>query len=199
MPEEGLPWLKKDQLLSDEEIQSLYNEGQGRSLQVIDTDPSNNATLVPINSVLSWTLKAPMDVAGYDVYFGTDPNLTASEKVVDHELVNNVDPFDEYPMDFDTTYYWRVDVNEISGELHTGLRLSFTTVPETPILNPDLPECTAVDAGDDVVFTVEATNPWTNDGTGMTYAWGKVGEGGMLSTTDTLEILNAQLAQEGLY
>lgn len=145
-----------------------------------------------------------MDVAGYDVYFGTDPNVFMNEKVVDYELVNSVAPLDGgEDMDFDTTYYWRVDVyeaNDIAGEVfHPGIRLSFTTVSDTPVLNPDLPQCVAVDAGENVVFTVEATNPWTNDDTGMTYAWQKVGEGGVLSATDTLEILNAQIAEEGQY
>jgi hypothetical protein len=57
-----------------------------------------------------------------------------------------------------------------------------------------------VEEGEDAVFIVDATNPVTMDDTGMTYAWYKTGDPGVvLSTTDSLTINSATVADEGYY
>ena len=64
---------------------------------------------------------------------------------------------------------------------------------------PDNPADAAVFPGETAVFQVQAINPYTMDSTNLTYAWRKVGEPTVLSTTDTLQILNAQISNEGEY
>lgn len=90
-------------------------------------------------SSLSWT--APSDpnivsISGYDVVFGTEPNM----------LLNPVYPVttESLPVTlaYDTTYYWRVDThlvwdtNEITGFINdtvTGSEWTFTTLPENKV------------------------------------------------------------------
>jgi hypothetical protein len=197
-----------DRALTQQEIDWLYNAGSGRPAPVTSLMPTPHhaSLLVPRSQVLSWELVEEMDVVGYDVWFGTDANEISPNydftKVLDTTTDTTFDPFGEDPLDFEQKYYWRVDIheaNDVGTIFREGRLWRFTTMPPVPLLDPDLPAAVVIDAGQTATFVVDAINPVTEDDTGMTYEWLKAGDPTVLSTTDTLEITNAQIANEGRY
>jgi hypothetical protein len=181
-----------------------------------DPAPSDGTDRVLLDTVLSWT-------TGGDPNNPTEPNPSITKHFV---YMNTGSPSDpnlylkatipagvppaataEYPtegLEREKTYMWRVDegigVYEPDDPRNiTGLTWSFKTVLSVPMFEANLPADVQVFLGETVVFTVEATNPYTMDSTGMSYAWYKVGEPAVLSTTDTLEIADVQVADEGGY
>ena len=212
--DEVLVW---NRVLTDEEVLYLYNDGSGSPLlKILDIVPDYGATLVPRDQVLSWSLKEPMDVVAYDVYFGTDPNVEVAgynPKVVDFELVNSHDPYgsegEEGLLEYDTIYYWRVDThepNDVGTKIYPGIQLKFHTIPSTPLFNPNYPEDTLIEEDGDVVFVVDVTNPVTMDKNDMTYAWFKddsplsdIPDKISGSSTSMLTINDAALADEAYY
>ncbi len=96
--------------------------------------PPNGATNVDNNENLDWTAGAR--ATSSTVYFGTDPTPDAGEF-----LVSTVGSSWNLPaLDWNTTYYWRVDSNNSAGTT-TGSVWSFTTESE-PL--PDLEATSAV-------------------------------------------------------
>ncbi|MHC4424293.1 MAG: LamG domain-containing protein [Planctomycetota bacterium] len=97
-----------------------------------DPNPDVGATLVPIDSNLSWT---PGCLAvSHDVYFGTDYNDVNDANSTSHPNVdyNNVDvnEYDPDPcgLDYYTVYYWRVDeVNDTNVWKGRVWSFSFST------------------------------------------------------------------------
>ena len=108
----------------------------------IATDPVPESGDTEVDSVLttsvSWS--APVDVnlveiTGYDVYFGTynDPNMT------DNPMVNTTETSIPVSLDYNTTYYWRVDTyvtwdtTDVTGNLNDiieGETWILTTLPD---------------------------------------------------------------------
>jgi hypothetical protein len=181
-------------------------------------EPADGVINVPLDQVLSWyTGPDPADptqpnplITKHFVYMNSgnddDPNLV---------LVNTIDagsppaPTAQYTppagLSRDGVYLWRVDEgigdypegdpNNIEGNVWT-----FAAVTSKPIFEAGLPADVLVEAGEDATFVVSAMNPYSMDYNGMTYAWKKVGDPGtVLSTTTTLEIPDAQIANEGQY
>ncbi len=131
-------------------------------IQGAATDPIPSGE-TPVDSqtmtAVSWT--APVDpnlasVTGYDVVFGTEPNMLLNP--VYSVTVESL-PLDGVngpaPLTFDETYYWRVDShvvwdsNEITGSFNQtveGFDWFFSTLPDdlTPV----------VDLGDNIVTSV---------------------------------------------
>ena len=92
------------------------------------TAPTNGATLVAVNSTLSWTTGVFTD--NVDVYFGTNQALVTSldttVRVLSASTATSYDP----PGDLaeGATYYWRVVArNTTSGEVASSSIYSFTT------------------------------------------------------------------------
>ncbi|MBP7051751.1 MAG: Ig-like domain-containing protein [Phycisphaerae bacterium] len=123
-----------DRVLADEEIQQIML-GLTDPALAYDSSPADGSTDVPRDAALSWS--AGDSAVAHDVYFGT-----ALEDVNDASRANpgNVlvsegqettayDPAD--PLDFGTTYYWRID--EVKGApdntVSKGEVWSFTTEP----------------------------------------------------------------------
>ena len=98
-------------------------------------DPSNGATDVSIEKVLSWTGGDPNpgDTVTYDVYFGksSPPPLV---EVVSHP------GYDPDTMDLATTYYWKIVAEDSQGESATGPIWHFTTElePNQPPTKPEI-------------------------------------------------------------
>jgi hypothetical protein len=93
--------------------------------------PRNGAKNIQINPTLSWT--AGSNAAGHNVYFGADATAVenasgASDPTVTFTSVD-VARFSPTVLDFNSTYYWRVDeVNDANAEkLWKGPVWSFTT------------------------------------------------------------------------
>jgi hypothetical protein len=200
--------------LTSVEVAELYNGGNGQNITDPMTlpTPAYGATDVPINVVLSWT-EPNFTPEGYDVYFGTDANEISPnydfEKVVDYQLVNSHDPYGETNLDFETTYYWQVDIYEPNipqTVLHIGRVWKFTTSLPVPSFDMAYPEDLVVPLGQDAPFTIIATNPYTGDDKGLEYQWYKepdiqLSNGADYTGVDTvtLTVVAADLDDEGGY
>ncbi|MHC4499098.1 MAG: right-handed parallel beta-helix repeat-containing protein, partial [Planctomycetota bacterium] len=95
--------------------------------------PADGAAHVRLNEVLSWD--AGLDAVSHDVYFGNDFNdvndADNSWPVGTSVYKGNQDDssFDPSGLDFETTYYWRID--EVNGSnTWKGYVWSFTTASE---------------------------------------------------------------------
>jgi len=86
--------------------------------------PASGATGI-IDAMLSWAAPAVGEDPVYDVYFGTDPAALApiAEGIVETAVDAGTAGID---LDFETTYYWRVDASGVEGQVW-----SFTTEPMT--------------------------------------------------------------------
>jgi hypothetical protein len=129
--------------------------------------PANNATLVLINSGLSWTAPEAFTPTGYNVYLTADPNVPAGAKVSDNQPGTTYTPSSN--LAYNTKYYWRIDAlepNTPNPIVHTGDVWNFTTVPTTPVVTDPANQLVALNAA--ATFTVVASSPTT-----MTYEWWK--------------------------
>jgi hypothetical protein len=109
----------------------------------INPAPQDGAKYVDINVTLEWT--AGLNSFMHYVYFGDNfqdvQTGTASRTIV------TTPSWTPGQLEFGKSYYWRVD--EFSaGKLYTGEVWSFTTVPETPITDPNLVGCWKLDDGE---------------------------------------------------
>jgi hypothetical protein len=128
-------------------------------------------------ATLSWTNPAPRipgDTITCDVYFGTDPNLTATgDKKVSKQAVSSYYAGTLLP---NTTYYWRVDCYDPVGagpEIKTtGMLWSFTTENQAPVVDAGAKQTVWMTSGS-VIVPMNATV--TDDGfpvpSTLTYAW----------------------------
>ena len=94
--------------------------------------PEDEAVYVENDEVLEWW--PGKDATSRDVYFGTDPTPDSSEFQGNQSATS----FDPNTLDYDTTYYWRVDEKTASSTT-TGDVWRFTTEPippNNPVLNP---------------------------------------------------------------
>lgn len=121
------------------------------------------------DNVLSWVEPASVNNPRYDVYMTTDivadPNVT--NLVSPQQMANTYTA----TLNYETTYYWRVDVTDKDGILiSTGPIWRFTTGPANPVITPSTPGSVAVWIDpvepEDAVFTVDAIGPGT-----LLYQW----------------------------
>ena len=187
--------------LSAEEIAAHYAT-IGVNLTAGNPTPANNESLISVDAVLSWDAPVDMTTVGYTVYFGTDPNgdVSYNPQIVFGDDITSIDPGD---LDFETTYYWRVDAlepNDVSVTIHQGCAWTFTTAPEIPVLVAS-PEDVLADIGDSVELTVVGVNQ-------IDYAWYKSVDAAndtpgddVLQATNaaTLVIDDVQPSDEGYY
>jgi hypothetical protein len=178
--------------------------------------PVSGADRVLLDAELSWaTGRDPNeptepnpDITQHFVYMNngspTDPNMTLVETISAGDPPAPTASFNPSNLERDKTYFWRVDegIGDYAPEDPrnvTGFVWSFKTVLSVPMFDPELPGDVQLSAGETAIFAVDATNPYTMDSTGMSYAWRKVGEATVLSTSDTLEITGVQISDEGDY
>ena len=138
-----------------------------------------------------------------------DPNLVEEQyRIVEGVAVT---PGQQYTVDleaelsanleYDTVYYWKVIGYDLSLNAIEGETTSFRTVPENPVIGKVVPPISAVDAGSSVVFGLSKQINIAE------FQWYKVGEIDPLvdgddysgTTTDTLTVLDMQLADEGVF
>jgi len=101
-----------DVALEAEDIEVIMNEGLSEIVSgppvAVNPQPANGATDVPREVVLSWTpgeFAAPTN--GHKVYFGESFNDVNDATGAAAQDVNSYTPAQR--LDFNTTYYWRVD------------------------------------------------------------------------------------------
>ena len=90
--------------------------------QATSPNPANAATNVVVTTDLSWT--AGLYATSHDVYFGTSSPGTFRGN-------QTATTFDTGTIDYNTTYYWRIDEKNANGTT-TGDVWSFTTAGVTP-------------------------------------------------------------------
>lgn len=125
--------------------------------------PSEGAVNI-VTGLLSWISPAVSSGNGtltYDVYLDKDPNLFASSLKASGLTSTTFDAgaVDGVNLEFDTTYYWRVDVHDPNGQgvpmIITGDAWSFMTNDGAPfIVNP--PDHVFGELNQGAVFTVAA-------------------------------------------
>ena len=119
----------------DEGARMLLSAGLGRVIEIIDSriadapNPSNDAVDVRQTSILSWS--AGETAASHDVYFGTDANAVKNAGITSPEYKGSRDldseSYDPGKLEWNTTYYWRIDEVEDGGTIQKGNLWSFTT------------------------------------------------------------------------
>lgn len=118
---------------------------------------------------VSWTIEPGVTPLGYDLYFGTDPNIADPNLQVPiadiSRLVAAAGPSDTsytvgsgdaFP--HERTIYWRIDVIEAGPVTEQGAGRWFTIAPAAPVVDPVNPEMVAVPAGDDTDLTATTLN-----------------------------------------
>jgi hypothetical protein len=120
---------------TDGGIWYLDNARFSGSVFARDPDPAHEETDVPIDPILSWT--AGSSAATHDVYFGTDEDAVTDanrtnplgvliKQDYDSNSIAIADDPNVGPLEFDTTYYWRID--EVNGTtIWPGEVWEFTT------------------------------------------------------------------------
>lgn len=154
--------------------------------------PPDGAKNIPVEAVMEWTLDEGFVC---DAYFGThpDPNLWMNEQVIVKEYETTYDP--DGDLEYDTTYYWRVDSDPNGFISYAGKWWSFTTVTKVPVV-VDGPYSQTADV---VTLTVEAAGlePFTS------YQWYKAGDPDTLyaiTTEPSVTIdVGSDMSLEGYY
>jgi hypothetical protein len=92
-------------------------------------NPADGALGVAVDATLSWWPGA--SAVSHDVYLGT----TSPPALIGNTTEFSLSPG---PLEYDTTYYWRVDAVAADGTVHTGDIWSFKTALDIPITVPSL-------------------------------------------------------------
>jgi hypothetical protein len=148
---------------------------------IVSPAPSGTEN-VAVDTLLEWEAPAAYIPTEYRVYFGaTEPNVALADYGLleltagQHPYTGtSIDPSPSGNLQYDTTYYWVVDSyepNSVAGGndvRHRNSCWSFTTRQQEPIIDAQ-PLDQAAFPGEDVIFTVSATDP-TGSGN-MIYRW----------------------------
>ena len=135
-----------------------------------DPTPPDGARDVSINTLLAWKLGA--DAVSHDVYLGTSLDEVdqagranpLSVLVGRNQDANTYDPLDQ--LDFDATYYWRVDEVSVDGTVTQGAVWQFEVEPRGYPIAGDLILATAssAQAGSGPENTINGSGLDTQDG-----------------------------------
>ncbi|AQT68965.1 hypothetical protein STSP2_02142 [Anaerohalosphaera lusitana] len=183
-----------DNALAANEVAALYSEDYAKVVS-----PANGATLVALDAAVSWEAPGNYVPDGYNVYFGTDPNLGTADRKLTGTTATSYDPFGTGDMAFETTYYWRVDAIEPgTGTIYQGPVWSFETIPARPVITGQ-PVDVMVGEGDSFTLSVTATNPLTGDMSNLEYQWQLDGAAITGATSADYTVASASAADEGTY
>jgi len=121
--------------------------------------PSNGATNISVSTDVSWSDGG--GATSYNVYFGTDSTPDSGYK--GNQTSTSYDPD---PLDYDTTYYWRIDAKNSDGTT-TGDVWHFTTqedsIPSMGSIRVSIVPQEAADAG--AQWRELGESSWRNSGT----------------------------------
>ncbi len=163
--------------------------------------PGDGDTMVEPDTVLEWntgldaeTMTVPNPaITAHNVYMSsaTDPNLRLVDTIDADGATGQYDPQGLARGNVGIVYSWRID--EVAGpNVIKGNVWSFTTRGASPEIDAAAPVSILVAPGSEATFSVSVINPFTDDNTGMTYQWYKVGDPTVRSTSDTYVIPNVQ-------
>ena len=164
-------------------------------LVVSNRQPEDGAENVEPAVVLSWNAPTQFEAESYNVYLGSDPNMTDYISLEQTETFFDPEP----DLDYNTTYYWLIEAlepNDIGYIVHDAGICTFTTVSAIPVVLKDpVSVVIDVDAGEKAVFTVAGAN--TDN-----YTWKKVSDGSVVlsgADANSLTIEDVELADEDFY
>ena len=105
-------------------------------------NPLNGATDAPVNTTLTWNVEEPTGLV-YDVFFGTqvDPPMVSDDQTTMS--------FDPGPLDFNTTYFWKV-VAQDGALTFDSEEWSFTTLPVPDLVPSNLASPTIAEPGREI-------------------------------------------------
>ncbi|MCE5187553.1 MAG: hypothetical protein LLF76_15635 [Planctomycetaceae bacterium] len=97
--------------------------------------PAYKAVNIPLATTLSWASDVGITVTRYEVFVETDPNLLDPNDVAvpsnpDYSGANT--SLDISGLEYDTPYYWRVDIVAADDTRYMGPRFEFRTLPPSP-------------------------------------------------------------------
>jgi hypothetical protein len=121
--------------------------------------PKNNAVAVPLNADLMYLIG--LNGVNTHIYLGTDSN-SLSFVTSNNDPENIVSPALEY----NQTYYWRVDTELANGSVETGEVWSFDTVGMIPMISKTISKSAFWDPTTDDFGTVTS---WTYNNVGTSY------------------------------
>jgi hypothetical protein len=173
---------------------------------VSNADPADGDEMVSVTANISWDGPSEFAPLGYNVLFGTDPNIDSNPLVIDGDLVNTYDPPDDLKLGED--YYWRVDTidpNNGGPIIIPGPVWTFATESAAPSFLVQ-PANQLVYEFEDATFDVQVTTA----GGASTFQWYKVDTGLIThdgvkysivsdDSTSSLTVHSCGSADEGLY
>lgn len=187
-------------------------------------DPANRSENVFLNKTLSWhtapadpnyPLEADPEVTKHYLFMSDAIDTSEPNSVYDLHLEATIDasgPAQYTPpggLERDRLYLWRVD--EGIGDNPSpdpnfaivGQLWRFETIGYKPVLEAGLPESAMVEAGEDVLFTISAMNPYTYNDSGLSYQWYQVVKDGddleIGEDSPSYAVTGAQIEDEGEY
>jgi hypothetical protein len=203
----------------------IFADGQKASVASAPS-PYNGEINVPLSVTLSWDASLLDDPNTVDPPY-VNPNLIRHELYLSNGLP--ADPnlhllasipagdsrvaYGPIAVNRDEVYYWRVDEiipdpnNPAVEKAVTGVTWKFDVLPSLPVIDPSGPVGLFVNYGQEAVFSVSAINPFTGDGTNLSYAWYKSVDNAndtpaddtLVGTSSTLTIAAAQGSDQGHY
>jgi len=206
----------------DQEVNGKHFELDGTTLRLVDLGVAHDPSLadeqedVPLDVTLRWqtardvadTSQVNAAVKRHFVWISggdpDDPNLVLAATIPAGSPPAETAEYAPGGLRRDGVYYWRIeegvgdfpagDPNNLAGPVWM-----FKTVLSVPIVAADQPGDLLVGPGEPAEFTVEATNPFTGDATGLAYAWYKEGQTDPIGDGPTLTLPAVQEADEGQY
>lgn len=88
-------------------------------------EPWNGLDGVDVHTGLAWSMGT--GAISHDVYFGTDKAAVAAGDPSVFKGSHVVPKYEPGPLTLNTTYFWRIDEHDVTGEIHTGEVWSFAT------------------------------------------------------------------------
>lgn len=157
-----------DETLTSDEIAAIYVAGLGDV--AANPLPLGNAVDPAATTALSWVDPAKYTPeVGYNLVLrkateASEPNFAAAGNIIEITNATATSPT-AVSLDYDATYYWRVDAYEPNGVannsaddfLHTGFVWSFKTLPSAPIITVE-PADAAAASGETAVMVLEFTS-----------------------------------------
>jgi hypothetical protein len=125
------------------------------------TAPANGATGVSSSPTFNWNASA--QAISYTLQVDDNSDFSSIEYEISTDVTSHVIPITQ-PLDYSTTYYWRVNASNVCGNTNSAV-FSFTTTGEPGACSPT---STTV-----VAYTTDfesGTAGWTSSGTGSTWA-----------------------------
>lgn len=172
-----------------------------------DSQPSNGAKDLPQEVTLGWSTMVDPNSGLVDqtliehvLYMSdgspTDANVIELDRIAANSPVAAQVQYGPLSLELGNTYYWRVDEITDANTIKGDLWVFHTAFPVPTIVTQ--PVGALLFEGESVTLSVEATNPYSQDTSGLTYQWynadGPVGDGSM-----TYEIASLTTENEGDY